>query len=281
MLVWRQKLNARLEASKIHSRDDRQKEFTRRAIGLVPSPREECPSREITESERFRYQQVLISVEGKESTCCFKVISPIRRSRAAVLVFRGRVLGCVYGRKDLEGQLFGKEAFRELMEDMASLESVVDTYVLSEQLALAGASLFHGSVFNQPSFYSPKATFDKVYNHLVSTQMPGCIVTRKSPSDQVVGFAYVFGGRLVGVYSYKSGWLDNTYEAATAHLIGNDRLSVSGSKLEASNIEQVHRLTFSLTGIDEPRTPTGTHLIPMDADYRALSSLAKNRLNIS
>ncbi len=271
MLVWKQKLTASQEVCKIKARQSDGRGSNRRAIGLVPSPSDET-MREVTESERFRYRQVLISIEGKESTCCFKVVSPTRRSRAALVVFRGKVLGCIYGRKDLNYQLFGHDAFEALMDDMASSHSIVDTYILPEKLALATASLFHGSVFNQPENLNCREAFDLMYRHLMESQMPGCIVVKRNNTDEVLGFTYFFAGRVVGVFSYKNGWLGNSYEQALTILDGPTKKFVSGSKLDASSIEEVLELTFSPTGMRYAgNQATTVELTPVDGGYEVLS----------
>lgn len=219
----------------------------RRAIGLVPFPTE-VAGREVVESANFRYQKVLIALEGKGSTCCLKVTSPKRRSRGAVLVFRGRALGAIYGRKDLTETLLGEDAYQEFVKDLADPESIVDTYILPEQIALAASSLFHGTTYTQPENVSPMEAFDKVYNDLKACEMPGCIVAKRCGTDDLLCLVYMFGGQIIGVFTFTEGWLDETYESA-AELFVSQAISVSAGRLDATNVRQVRQLTFSLAGI--------------------------------
>jgi len=219
--------------------------------------------REIAEAKKVRYQQLLISIEGKQSTCCLKVLSPRRKSRSALLAFRGRALGCLYGRKDMQGQLLGVDAFGPFLDDLSIEDSIVDTYILSEELALAAGSLFHGDVFNQPAHLNAVDTFHFVYQNLITTQMPGCIVLKRFASEEVIAFIYVFNGQIAGVFTFADGWLSSTYEQAVELIESNLTIRVSASKLNACNVEEVFDMSFSLTGMDRPSVYMPT-LRPMD-----------------
>ncbi len=250
MFVWKEKLTAREDVETVTLLDATARGSNRRAVGLVPAPMGEAANREITEAKKLRYQQLLISIEGKQSTCCLKIFCPKRKSRAALLTFRGRVLGCIYGRKELESQLIGADAFEQFQEDLSVPESIVDTYILPENLALAAGSLFHGEVFHQKADSNCDQTFNFVYTNLVRTQMPGCIVLKRMGSDEVLSFIYMFGGQIAGIFSFADGWLESTYQQALELVEGRITTIVSASKLNACNVEEVRNLTFSLTGID-------------------------------
>lgn len=251
MFVWKEKLTVKEEIEKAILLDVTQRGSNRRAVGLVPAPRGDEALREVAESRKLRYQQLLISIEGRKRTCCIKVYSPKRKSRSALLTFRGRVLGCIYGRKELESQLIGYDAFEQFQEDIAVDQSIVDTYILPEDLALAAGSLFHGEVYHQPARSKALDTFQFVFKNLVTSQMPGCIVLKRMGTDEVESFIYMFGGQVVGIFSFADGWLENSYQQAlTLVEEGSVSTIVSASKLNACNVEEVYDLTFSLTGID-------------------------------
>ncbi len=249
MFVWKEKLTVKEEIAKLMELDSSTRGSNRRAVGLVPFPMKSS-QREISEAKKVRYQQLLISIEGKQSTCCIKVVSPKRKSRSAILVFRGRVLGCVYGRKDLDTQILGADAFQPFIDDLSLQDSLVDTYILPEDLALAAASLFHGEVFHQPANLSAGETFEYVHRNLSCTGMPGCVVIKRLGSDEVLAFVYMFGGKVAGVFTFADGWLKNTYEQASDLVYQNVTALVSASKLNACNVQEVFELSFGLTGID-------------------------------
>lgn len=253
MFVWKEKLTAREEIEKIAERDATSRGSNRRAVGLVPFPAPGA-QREIVEAKKLRYQQFLISVEGKQSTCCLKLVSPTKKSRAALLCFRGRALGLVYGQKGLGMQLLGEDAFPAFLDDLSMPDSVVDTYILPESLALAASSLFHGDVYNQSASSNPMDTLHFVHHNLFMSRMPGCIVLKRLGTDEVVAFIYMFDGQVVGVFTFANGWLRPTFEQAMELVQTNVAVSVSASKLNACNVDEVFQLSFSLTGMDRPST---------------------------
>lgn len=263
MFVWKEKLTVKEEITKISSLESTTRGSNRRAVGLIPHPLSNSANREVAESKKVRYQQLLISIEGKQSTCCLKVFSPKRKSRSALLVFRGRVLGCIYGRKGLDAQLIGVDAFESFLDDLALPDSIVDTYILPEELALAAGSLFHGEVHNQTPNTNAVDTFEYVIGNLNRTQMPGCIVVKRAGSDEVIAFIYMFAGNIVGVFTFAEGWLESTFEQARAVVERNITAVVSAGKLNALNVQEVFDLSFSLTGI-EGRPVFQAQLQPLD-----------------
>jgi hypothetical protein len=262
LFVWKEKLTVRGEIDKASQLEATTRGSNRRAVGLVPFP---TPSaqREIAEAKKVRYQQLLISIEGKQSTCCLKVVSPKKKSRSALLCFRGRALGCIYGRKDMDSQMLGFDAFAPFLDDISIPDSIVDTYILPEDLALAASSLFHGDVFNQPSNKNAIDTLHYVHHNLFSSQMPGCIVLKRAGTEEVLAFIYMFGGKVTGVFTFANGWLQASFEQALELVQTNVQVMVSASKLNACNVEEVFDLSFSLTGMDGPSTYV-PRLRPMD-----------------
>lgn len=262
MFVWKEKLTAREEIQKATTLESTAKGSNRRAVGLVPFPLSE-KDREISIAQKIRYQQLLISIEGKQSTCCLKVVSPKKKSRSALLCFRGRAIGCIYGRKDLDSQLLGQEAFEHFLDDLSIPDSIVDTYILPENLALSATSLFHGEVFNQPLGKGAPETVHFVFQNLLRTRMPGCIVLKRFATDEVLAFIYMFDGEIIGIFTFANGWLEPTLQQALELVETNVAIMVSASKLNACNVDEVFKLSFSLTGMDQPSTYV-PRLRPMD-----------------
>jgi len=249
VLVWKEKLAVKQESKNFHASNATRDGLNRRAMGLIPQAIS-SHSRKVTEAAQLRYHQMLYSLANKQNTCCIKVICPREKARAAMLVFRGKVLGCVFGRKGSDKQLFGQEAFSELCAILTSVDTIIDTYIMPEAVALASGSLFHGSVFNQEMGVDAITAFDLASTHLLQTEMPGCIVVKNS-NHQIGGFIYYFGGTIAGVFSFKDGWLKATLEAARELVKFCPDASVSASKLHATSVEEVEALAFAMTDLDE------------------------------
>lgn len=256
MFAWKDKKGIQETISKLVSAENNGHGANRRAINLVPLPtvRE---THEIAQSHRIRYHQLLVSIEAKQSTCCIRVISEASKSRAAILVFRGRVLGCLYGSKFEEGQLFGEEAHQRAMSELAKPDNIIDTYLLSEELVLAGGALFHGHQVETPGG-SPEQVFESAVTHLMHSNAPGCVVIN-SENNEALCMVYIFKGHIIGVYSFSAGWVLSTYEAALEYVLQSANAQVMASALAARNIKEVEGMTFSLTGLGD-RSSQSTQL---------------------
>ncbi len=264
MFVWKEKKHQKDELSKVMDIDSSWRGSNRRAISLVPFPYTKYCERQVAQASKVRYQQLLISMEGKQSTTCLKVVSPKKKSRGALLVFRGKAIGCVYGKKDLSNQLLGQEAYKYFLDDLSTPDSIVDHYILPEELALAAAALFHGDVFRQPHNLTPRRTFEYAYAHFVETELPGCIVIRHDDGRGVLAFIYFFAGRVVGVFTFSDGWLSDSQLQCLSILDRESQIEVSASKLLAFNVWEVNNLAFSLTGLSEVPVTQPKVLHPID-----------------
>jgi hypothetical protein len=221
----------------------------RRAVAMIPGPALR-DTQEISVGDQSKYRQLLLSIEANQSTCCLRITSPKHKSRSAILIFRGRAFGCIYGSKRFGQQLFGEQAYQHILADMSHRDNVLDAYILSEDIVLAAASLFHGEIFSARSGASSEEVFEAAHNCLTRAGKPGCIVI--NDQDKLpVAVVYVFGGKVVGVFSHKDGWVSTNYQTALKYVTQNRNASVFASMLSASNTQEVLALTFSLSGLGD------------------------------
>jgi hypothetical protein len=221
----------------------------RRTTALLPRPRKaETASVAIHQFDCQRAEQFLLALEANETTCCLYTTSRFYKSRAAALVFRGRMLGCVYGSKHMEGQLFGQAAFDYMHRELSHRETELDAYALDEALALAAASMFHGTVIDSTGRDDPAASFRAACETLKYYNRPGTIFILDGTA-QAIFAAYFFRGKTVGAFSFDDGWLNPQYESAEPYLKAAKKVEVVGGMLAASSVEEVEKLTFSLTGL--------------------------------
>jgi hypothetical protein len=219
----------------------------RRVTALMPSPLQ--GQLDLSQAYgRSNYQKFFQSLQANQWSCCLQIESTKNKSRSAILVFRGRVLGCIYGRKDLGHHLFNQAAYGPALRDLASEEHSITAYTLNEELAIAAASLFHGKVLKITEAIDPNTIFDFAHDSLVQFNMPGCIVITGA-SDLSVCLVYIFAGKIVGVFSDQHGWTEPTYAAVKRHLGANPQVMIQASMLPARNMDEVNQLTFSLSGL--------------------------------
>lgn len=214
----------------------------KRAVGFFP----DNPGRnqDLRDTVNLRFHHLLISLEGSERTGCLKITSPYARSRSAILLFRGRVVGCVYGRKYMKGQYLHQDAHKCALSDLASPGNVLDAYELPEDLVLAASSLFYGETLDLNNGQSIEAIFQDAVNSLVRSGMPGCVVVN-TYGEETLCIVYVANGRLVGIYSAVEGWMQGTAETVK-RLFKGVQCKVHASVMSVSAQNNVG---FSLSGL--------------------------------
>lgn len=255
MLAWKEK-NSLCKVEKACAIDPQPSGVNRRAIGLLPLP-ESRDQHKIARSEALRYKQLLLTIEARQSSCCLRIIATNRKARSAILIYKGRVIGCLHGSKDIGQQIFGEEAHRQAMDDLAHPENIVDAYLLNDEIVLAAASLFHGHVLKISPAVPAAQSYASAIQNLVSSNSVGCVVISNQESCAVC-MVYVFAGRIVGVYSFADGWLSPTLQAGLEKINALSGAKIMASALTAKNECEAVRLTFSLTGLNEEHVDSET-----------------------
>jgi hypothetical protein len=248
MFAWKEKSSLG-KVEKACAIDPQPNGVNRRAIGLLPLP-ENRDQHKISRSEALRYKQLLLTIEARQSSCCLRIIATSRKARSAILIYKGRVIGCLHGSKHIGQQIFGEDAHREALVDLAHPENIVDAYLLSEDIVLAAASLFHGQVLKISPAIPAAQSYVSAIQNLASANSVGCVVISNQDSCAVC-MVYVFSGRIVGVYSFADGWLPPTLEAGLEKIHLLPGAKIMASALTAKNECEAVRLTFSLTGLNE------------------------------
>jgi hypothetical protein len=84
----------------------------------------------------------------------------------------------------------------------------------------------------------------------VHASKPGCIVINDQ-DNLPVAIVYIFGGKIVGVFSHRDGWVATKYETAAKYVSQTRGAKVFASMLSAQNTQEVQDLTFSLSGLGD------------------------------
>ena len=102
---------------------------SRRAINYFPSSSLSPKSKvKLAFSNEKPILPQLISIEAAKVSGCIKMESERFKSRAAVLIYKGRVIACVYGSKAHPEQLFGTAGYVAMMSEISSVHSDVSSY---------------------------------------------------------------------------------------------------------------------------------------------------------
>lgn len=223
-------------------------ESFRRTTTMFP----ECRStiKDVKDTVAVRFHHLVISLEGGQRSGCLKIESPRAKSRSAVLLYRGRVVGCVYGRKNMICKYLAQDAHKCAMSDLASPGNVVEAYELPEEIVLSAASLFCGQPVHLNQAPSPDRVFEQAMGIVVRSGLPGCVVLTSDTNESVCLF-YIHNGQVLGVHSAKDGWLSNTKPDFLRQYVRDlGPVRVMGSVLPSQSTEP-EQLGFSLSGLGD------------------------------
>ena len=222
--------------------------ISRRATNLLPSP--QASSDVLLKGASINgYTNLLLSLESSQKSGCLVIQSEKNKSRSGILIFRGRILGCMYGQKNLKNYLFANNAYDQALKDLQSNRKSVDVYGLKDEIVIAAASLFHGPTFEE-SDMPPTQFFDEVLGQLVESNVPGCIVMTDKKDDANY-MVYIFAGQIVGIHYSKKGWQQPDLASVYKYLNKNPHQRIQACILPCQNAAEVNQYSFSLSGLGD------------------------------
>jgi hypothetical protein len=251
MFAWKVKELFKKQATELVRPTRDLSSINRRAINLIPVAYEKN-GHEVAQTKSVRVHHLLISIEGKQRTCCLKVISPRKKSRSALLIYRGRVLGCLYGSRNAEQHLMSPEAHRNVLADLAAPGNILDAYQLPEDLVLASASLFSGQVLQFKPTNSAQEQYQMAIQQVSQFEMPGCVVI-SNEKNETVCMVYLAAGKVIAVYSSEHGWVESSATSGLRYLSRLHFPSIMASILPVNTSDDVAHFGFSLTGLADRR----------------------------
>ncbi|PZM81431.1 MAG: hypothetical protein DKT66_19665 [Candidatus Melainabacteria bacterium] len=176
----------------------------RRLSSLVP-PALNTEDEFKMQARHLMVREFMLSLAAFERTCCIHISSSWRKSRASMLVFRGRVLGCIYTRKDLDAPVFAEEAFTLTQTELGEVDTEISAYEIDEEIALASAALFSRHTVAEEATDVLRSPLQE-YKKFLEVDASGCIFVNDA-DNQTICRVYVLNGLIVGIYLTGEGWL--------------------------------------------------------------------------
>lgn len=217
----------------------------RRALSLLPQPM--IGSDVLVKGAVINVRSnVLLSLEANQKSGCLIVRSEKNKSRAGILMYRGRILGCMRGKKGTRDYAFGNQAYERTLEDLANTGKT-DIYGLKDEVVAAAGALFHGEM-HEHSTKPAKKSFEEEFNNLVKSKLPGCIVITDKPATATC-IVYVFSGQIVGIYSRKEGWLKPKIDVVRKFISSCKNPRVQSCSMPSPETDAFKQYSFSLSGL--------------------------------
>lgn len=170
----------------------------RRAIDLIlPSVNGEMPSKfKIGDAD---LEWLLTDLEGGMRTGCVKAFSEEKKSRAAVLLYRGRAVGCIYGCKQMTEPQPTEPSLSMMLADMKLPNTEVLIYDLPEEVTLAMSALFLGYPVERKDTLDARSYLDYIIDWLHSKELTACLAF-SLPSIMGTCLGFIHQGNFVGSF---------------------------------------------------------------------------------
>jgi len=209
---------------------------------------------------------LLLSLEANQQSGCLIIQSEKNKSRSGILIFRGRILGCVYGQKDMHSYSFGNAALKQALKDVQYPNKIVDIYRLDEEIVVAAGALFHGQTTENLEIPASQF-FSQSLAKMLQDNSPSCIViTNKKDGTTIM--VYVCSKRMVGIHSSKKGWLKADVSALQHHLNDSKDSRVQSCHIPVQNIDEVAQYSFTLAELTKANAAAISHFYGHNIFYQ-------------
>lgn len=179
-----------------------QKRFRlRRAIDLLmpPPDQESLESLKTFKISDYDLEWLITDVEGGMRTGCLKATCESKMSRAAILLYHGRAVGCIYGCKSNPDAKATEESLSLTLTDLEAPDTLVTMYDLPDEAALAMSALFLGLALEREDNLDSRSYFDHVMNWFVTSASTACVVITL-PSSKSTYLVFVGKGQFGGAF---------------------------------------------------------------------------------
>lgn len=224
----------------------------RRAIDLIlPSIGEDNGVRMRIGDEDLEW--LITDLEGGMRTGCVKAFCEPRKSRSAVLLYRGRAVGCIYGNRNLPEPQPTEASLHMMLNDLQEPETNLLVYDLPEEVTLAMSALFLGYPVERSDDLDARSYIDYIGSWLSQKEQTACLAITL-PSNSATCLAFVYKGKYVGCFYVE----DQKYSPDANflyELIGRDsQAQVNASILPPEMTSSSVRFGFSLSMAKKNRT---------------------------
>jgi hypothetical protein len=199
----------------------------KRATDLILPPMEGTESSNYTMSD-YDLEWLITDLEGGMRTACVKASSEARLSRSAMLLYRGRAVGCIYGRKSMPDSMPTEQSLTYMLQDLGQPDSKVVIYDLPEEVTLAMSALFLGYPVQRSDDLDARSYMDYLCGWFAEKGQTACLAVTL-PSSAANCLVFVTRGQYVGAF-YVEDQKFNPDRNYVYELLANEQ----GAGLEAS-----------------------------------------------
>lgn len=221
---------------------------TRRAIDLILPPLDNAGASDINMGEQDLLW-LITDLEGGMRTGCIKAVSETRKSRSAALLYKGRVVGCIYGNRDISEPLATDGSLQMMLKDMTLPDTVVTMYSLPEDITLAMSALFLGYPVERSDDLDACSYMEYIMSWFAQKEQTACMAF-SLPSVNETILTFIHQGQFCGCFHVESQTFsrDMNYVNEIVAKDGNARIEVSilPPELTSSSVRFGYSLSMSM-----------------------------------
>ncbi len=217
----------------------------RRAIDLMMPPLQ-ADSINTFKIADYDLEWLITDLEGGMRTGCVKASSEQKLSRSAMLLYRGRAVGCIYGCKASPETLPTEQSLPQMLADLEMPDAIVSLYDLPENVTLAMSALFLGYPVQRSDDYDARSYMDYICSWFESKGQTACLAITL-PSNKATCLGYVYKGQFAGAF-YVEDQKFTTDKNFVYELLRNDpNAGVEASILPPEMTSSTGRFGYSLS----------------------------------
>lgn len=172
----------------------------RRAIDLIlpPLDKNQQPNKmRIGQGDDLLW--LITDLEGGMRTGCVKAFCEPKKSRSAVLLYKGRAVGCIYGNKQMKEPLPTESSLQMMLSDCTTPDTHLVMYGLPEEVTLAMSALFLGYPVERSDSLDARSYMDYIMSWFAQKEQTACLAF-SLPSTGATLLSFVHKGQFVGSF---------------------------------------------------------------------------------
>lgn len=217
----------------------------KRATDLILPPMEDDTPEKFTIAEND-LEWLITIIEGGMVTGCVKASSEERLSRAAMLLYRGRAVGCIYGCKSMPETQPTEQSLQQMLADLELPQTSVTKYDLPEDVTLAMSALFLGYPVQRNDDYDARSYMDYICNWFEGKQQTACLAITL-PSNAATCLGFIYKGKFCGAFYVEDQKFTREREFVYELLKRDPQAMVEASILPPEMTSSAVRFGFSLS----------------------------------
>lgn len=222
----------------------------RRAIDMVMPPFGATPPM----FESGTRPKLLAELEDSHYTGCLKAASQKNLSRSAAVLYKGRAVGGIYGRRPMTDAYPNEAALELMITDLAQPETEVQLYELPDGLVLAMSAFFLGCAVERTDKLDEPTYLKDIVGQFERDKQTGCLAFAESPNTPSC-FCFFYNGAFLGSFDVEDQQFipDESYMQALPAKYEKSKFEAHLLPPEMTS-ERV-RFGFNLTHINPSRQP--------------------------